>query len=117
LWLVKASKGPQKVELPKGRPVSIAEVVLAVSALPKHEPREPYLAAGANYQVGIRTIVRIEKLIQSIGRETPANLLVCIPTHETFLKVAFDGFDDFMTDTVSDSAVEQNSIAVSCFGS
>src|SRR4030095_5782023 len=113
LWLVKASKGPQKVELPKGRPVSIAEVVLAVSAVQKHDPREPSLAAGATYQVGIRTIVRIEKLIQSIGRETPENLLVWIPTHETFLEVAFDGFDDFLPATVADSDVEQNSIAVS----
>jgi hypothetical protein len=101
-----ASNGPQKVELPKGRPVSIAEVVLAVSALPKHEPREPYLAAGANYQVGIRTIVRIEKLFQSIGRETPENLLVCIPMHETFLEVGFDGFDDFLPATIANPDVE-----------
>lgn len=63
LALLVTSNGPKKVDFAKGRPIRIAKIIFAVSALPKHEAREAHLAAGANDQVRVRTIVRIEKTL------------------------------------------------------
>src|SRR5262249_7947848 len=103
LALLVTSNGPKKVDFPKGRPIGIAKIIFAVSTLPKHEAREAHLAAGANDQVGVRTIVRIEKTVQSVGRKTLENLFGRISTCKTLLKIAFYSFDDFLTTTVSDS--------------
>src|SRR5664280_1204385 len=44
---------PKKVDVTEVRPVGLAEVELAVGALPEQETTEPLLARGANHQVGV----------------------------------------------------------------
>ncbi len=113
LALLVTSNGPKKVDFAKGRPIRIAKIIFAVSALPKHEAREAHLATGPNDQVRVRTIVRIEKTVQSIRRKTLENLFGSISTCETLLKIAFYSFDDFLTTTVSDPNIEQKFIVIS----
>src|SRR5262249_28418520 len=52
----------QEVDLAEGRPVRVAEVELAVGALPQEEARQPDLAAGADDEIRIRQIRRVEVL-------------------------------------------------------
>src|SRR5262245_65238074 len=64
--LLVAPDGAQEVDLAEGRPVDVAEVKLAVGALPQQEARQPDLAGGPDDQVGIGEIR---------GVEVPADLL------------------------------------------
>jgi len=55
-------QGAQEVGPPEVGPVRLAEVELAVGALPQQEPREPLFAAGADDEVGVGLPAGVEVL-------------------------------------------------------
>src|SRR2546426_10240011 len=62
LALLVGADRAQEVDLPERRPVRVAEVELAVGALPQEEAGEPDLAAGADDEVRVGEVGRVEIL-------------------------------------------------------
>src|SRR5439155_13937105 len=62
LALLVGADRAEEVDLPERGPVRITEVELAVGALPQEEAREPDLAAGADDEVRVGKIGRVEIL-------------------------------------------------------
>src|SRR3982751_5715020 len=60
--LAEGPQRPQEVDLAEVGPVGLAEVELAVRALPQQEAAEPLLARGADHQVRIRLALGVEVL-------------------------------------------------------
>ena len=56
------AQGPQEVDVAELRPVGVAEVELAVRALPEQEAGQPLLARGADQQVGVGLALGVEVL-------------------------------------------------------
>src|SRR5579872_1203057 len=57
----------QKINSPKGRPKYVCEVKFTVRALPQQEPGEPDLTTGADNQIGVRQVWRVEKATDRVG--------------------------------------------------
>jgi hypothetical protein len=57
--LLIASDSPQEIDLPKRRPVRVAEVELAVGALPEHEARQSHFPTRPDDQVRVWTVMGI----------------------------------------------------------
>src|SRR5450759_5105564 len=60
---------PQEVDLAEGGPVNVAEVELAVDALPRQEAAEAHLAGGPDYQVGVRAARRVQMALHCVRSE------------------------------------------------
>src|SRR5213078_4680088 len=67
--LLERAHGAQEVDPPERRPVDVAEVELAVRALPEHEPREPHLATGPDDEIGVGQVGRVEVLGERLLRD------------------------------------------------
>src|SRR5574337_516456 len=88
LALLKASNGPEEVDLSEDRPIGVTKVILAVRALPEQEPAQPNLTAGSDDEIRIGQIVCIEiladlvdgDLINDILQRDPSRGFV--PEHE-----------------------------------
>src|SRR5450759_4355706 len=61
---------PQEVDLAEGGPVDLAEVELAVDALPGQEAAEAHLAGGSNYQVRVRAARRVQVALHCVRGQT-----------------------------------------------
>src|SRR3989304_5508106 len=57
--LLERPDGAQEVNLAERRPVGLAEVVLAVDALPRQKAAQPDLAAGAHDEVRVRAALGV----------------------------------------------------------
>ncbi len=75
---------PQEVDPTEVRPERLAEVELAVRALPEQEPGQPLLTGGADHQVGVGLtagvqvlgdVLDVEHLGQLLDRGAPRRLL------------------------------------------
>ena len=82
--LLVGAQGTQEVDLPERRPVRVAEVELAVGALPGQEAAQPDLAAGADDEVGICLAAGVEvagdlvvgdRLGETLDRHAPGEQL------------------------------------------
>src|SRR5450759_4620814 len=61
--------GAQEVQLAEGRPVGVAEVELAVGALPGQEPGEPDLARGADDELRVADAESVQMRFELLGGE------------------------------------------------
>src|SRR6187431_778462 len=69
------TQGAQKVNVAEVRPVRLAEVELAVGALPQQEPTEALLAGRADHEVRVRLALRVEVLGDVLHGEGVRDLL------------------------------------------
>src|SRR5579872_3876488 len=67
LTLLVAAERPQEVDAPERWPIHVAEVVLAVHALPEEEPAQPDLAARPDDQIGIFVAARVHVPADLLG--------------------------------------------------
>src|SRR5439155_16649 len=67
--LLEGAHGAEEIGRPERRPVDVAEVELAVRALPEEEPRQAHLAARPDDEVGIGQIGRVEVLGERLLRD------------------------------------------------
>src|SRR5690606_4801930 len=66
---------PEEVDLAEVGPVGLAEVELAVRALPEQEAPEALLPGGADHQVGVRLALGVEVLGDVLGGDGVGELL------------------------------------------
>src|SRR5262249_45970486 len=100
----------KEIDLPEDRPMRIAEIELAVGTLPEHESRQTHLAAGANDEIGVRAVVRVEVLCDRLGRQSAQDLVGCLPAREAVVEVALDRIDDLRASAIADADVQEQSI-------
>src|SRR6187431_1971246 len=67
--------GPQEVHAAEVRPVGLAEVELALRALPEQEAAEPLLPRGPDHQVGVGLALGVEVLGDVLDIEHLGELL------------------------------------------
>ena len=72
--LVRADR-PQEVDLAEGRPVGLAEVELAVGALPGQEAGQADLAGGPDDELRVRRASGVQLGGQAVGREGVGQLI------------------------------------------
>src|SRR5581483_12156103 len=66
---------PHEIDLAEGGPVGVAEVELAVGALPQHEAREAHLPAGPDDQVRVGSVLGVEVLLDRVRRQIAKDVL------------------------------------------
>src|SRR5207247_3782821 len=101
--LLESAHGAQEVDLPERRPVNVAEVELAVRALPEQEPREPHLAARSNDQVGIGKVGRVEVPGESLLGDALDDRLEVLALLGLLAKQCLHRVDDLLAPAVGDS--------------
>src|SRR5260370_35124 len=79
LALLERADRSEEVDLPERRPQHVAEVELAVGALPEEEPREADLAARPDDEIGVREIGGVEVARDRVGRDALDELLQVLP--------------------------------------
>ncbi len=66
---------PEEVDLAEGRPVGLAEVVLAVDALPGQEAGQANLAGGPDDEIGVARALGVEMRRQVLGGQRVGQVL------------------------------------------
>src|SRR5262245_2898274 len=108
LALLVGTDRAQEVDLAEGRPVRVAEVELAVGALPQEEAREPDLTAGADDEVRIREIGRIEVLADRLLGDAVDDGLEVFALLAPFAEHGLNGVDDLLAAPVGDREREDH---------
>src|SRR5262252_3713371 len=67
--LLKCAQRSQEIDAPEGGPIDVGEIELAEHALPQQESGKPYLPAGADNEVRVGKIRRIEVTADRLGRD------------------------------------------------
>src|SRR5262245_9747976 len=86
----------QEVDLAEGRPVRITEVELAVGALPQEEAGETDLAAGADDEIRIRQVGRVEVLADRLLGHAVDDGLEVLALLAPLAQHGLDGVDDLL---------------------
>src|SRR6476620_1564164 len=104
--------GAQEVDPAEVRPVRLAEVELAVRALPEQEPAEPLLAGGADDQVGVGLALGIEVLGDVLDVEDLGELLDRRTPRGVLLEQGAYGVRDLAPAAVADRDVHDHAVDV-----
>src|SRR3954454_20202750 len=96
----------QEVDVPEVRPVGLAEVELAVGALPEQEAAEPLLATGADHQVRIGLATGVEVLRDVLDVEELGDLGQGGALRGVRLQHRADGVGDLLPAAVPDGDVD-----------
>src|SRR4051812_48714627 len=96
------AQGPQEVDVPERGPVGVAEVELAVGALPEQESGQPLLAGGADQQVGVGLAAGVEVLGDVLDVEEGGDLLEAGALGGMLGEQTADGVGDLAPAAVAD---------------
>src|SRR5882724_4437114 len=108
LALLVGTDGSQEVDLAEGRPVRVAEVEFAVGALPQEEAREPDLTAGADDEIRIRQVRRVEVLADRLLGDAVDDGLEVFPLLASLAEHGLNRVDDLLTAPVCDREREDH---------
>src|SRR4051812_49889143 len=86
--------GTQEVDPPEVGPVGLAEVELALRALPEQEAAEPLLPAGADHEVGVGLALGVEVLRDVLDVEDLGQLLEGGPPPRVLVQQRAHGVGD-----------------------
>ena len=92
--------------------MDVAEVELAVRALPEHEAGEAHLSRGPDDQVGIGAVVGVEILVHGVGGEGADDLVGAFPAGEALPEVPFDRIHDLLPAAVPHPHVQEHPLVL-----
>src|SRR5262245_12824586 len=104
----------QEIDLAEGRPVRVAEVELAVGALPQEEAGETDLAAGADDEVRIRQVGRVEVLADRLLGDAVDDGLEVFALLAPLAEHGLDGVDDLLAAPVGHREREDHLAVAGC---
>src|SRR4029453_2001475 len=102
LALLVGTARAQEVDLGEARPVRVAEVELAVGTLPQKEARKPDLAAGADDEIRIRQVRRVEVLADCLLGDPVDDGLEVFALLAPLAQHGLHGVDDLLAAPVGD---------------
>src|SRR6187431_2742899 len=100
--LTEGTQRPEEVDLAEVRPVGLAEVELAVRALPEQETAEPLLPGGADDQVRVGLALGVEVLGDVLDVDHLRELLDARAPGGVLLQERAHGIGDLTTPAVAD---------------